>query len=201
VSEDRLGAGPQSEQRPVLWLGVFALLAAVVGACAAVFWANVVRMPEYHIIEDGSATISERALAQVVDADVWFLNCGLVAGAGLGLVAWRWFLGQPYRTPFIASAGALVSGTVCWLVGRLTGPGSFVERLAGAKPADIVPQSLDLRSVAALFVWPLAALVPLLLVGVVSLASGLVHKWQGRASAPAAAEVEAFPGDGLESES
>ena len=45
----------------------------------------------------------------------------------------------------------------------LLGPGSFEDRLATAAPDDLVPISLQLRSLSALAVWPFAAVAPVLL--------------------------------------
>ena len=42
-------------------------------------------------------------------------------------------------------------------------PGSFAVRLAAARPGDVVPVDLTVRARSALAVWPLLAVVPVLL--------------------------------------
>ena len=154
-------ARPISEVVP--WIGLLAALALVVGGLSAVFWANVVDLPTYRILADGSATVSERALTQFVASDAWFVICGAFVGLGLGIVTWRWFKPLGWPTALLAAGAGLMAAVVCWLLGQLLGPGSFEERLATASPDDLVPVSLQLRSWSALAVWPFAAVAPVLL--------------------------------------
>ena len=148
----------------VLWAGLLAGLAAVVGGLAAVFWSAVVRPPTYRILGDGSATMTERGVTEVVAADAWFVITGALVGVGLGLVTWKWFRPLGWPTALLAVGAGLVAGVVCWQVGQLLGPGSFPERLAAAQPGDYVPISLELRSLSALAVWGFAAVTPVLLI-------------------------------------
>lgn len=146
------------------WIGLLAGLAVVVGGLAGVFWSAVVELPAYRILSDGSATMPERALTEVVAADAWFVITGALVGAGLGLVTWKWFRPLGWPTALLAVAAGLVAGVVCWWIGQLLGPGNFEERLAVAKVGDLVPISLELRSLPALAVWGFAAVTPVLLI-------------------------------------
>lgn len=167
LAEDEYADGgrpgpPLSEALP--WVGMLGLLAVVVGALTAVFWANIVELPSYLIRDDGSATVSERALTEFVAADAWYVICGLLVGVGLGIVAWRWFKPIGWPTALLAAGAGLLAGLVCWQIGELLGPpGTFEERLANALPGEKVPIALTLRSGSAPAVWAFAAVIPVLL--------------------------------------
>lgn len=164
VTEEQPPEQSAPEDSPVaLWVGVLAGLSLVVGALAAVFWAMVVKLPSYRIVSDGSAVITERGLTEIVASDVWFAITGALVGAGLGLVTWKWFRPLGWPAALLAAAAGLLAGVVCWQVGQLLGPGSFAERLTGAKPGDLVAIPLELRSYSALAVWGFGAVTPVLL--------------------------------------
>ncbi len=166
VAEEQVAQENDQAQAPqglASWVVVLLVLSIVVGGLTAVFWANVVELPSYRILADGSATVSERALTEFVAADAWFVNCGAMVGIGLGLVTWRWFRPLGWPTAVLAAGSGLVAGLVCWQVGQLLGPGPFDERLAAANPGDLVPIAVELRSPSALAVWAFAAVAPVLL--------------------------------------
>lgn len=148
----------------VAWAALLLGLALVVGALAALFWSGVVDLPSYSIQNNGHAVISESDLAQVVAADVWYSITGVLVGAGLGLVAWRWFRPLGWPVALLAIAAAMVAGLVCWQLGELIGPRDFAARLAAAEPGDLVPISLQLHSVSALAIWAFAGVTPVLLI-------------------------------------
>lgn len=163
---DELLPSDRSSWSDVLqWAGLLAVLAIVVGGLTAVVWAGLVDLPKYQIRADGSAVVSERAYTEFVQADAWFVVCGVFVGIGLGIVAWRWFKPLGWPTALLAAGAGLVSAIVCWKVGELLGPpgGTFVERLAKAAPGEQVPIALTLRSVSAPAVWAFAAVTPVLL--------------------------------------
>lgn len=145
------------------WIALFAGLAIVVGGLAAVFWSAIVDLPAYRIAADGTATMTERGLVEIVSADAWFVITGALVGAGLGLVAWTWFRPIGWPSVVIALGGGLLAAVVCWQVGQLLGPGPEAERLAAARAGELVPVSLELRSLSALAVWAFAAVTPVLL--------------------------------------
>jgi hypothetical protein len=165
VPESTDVAAPSPTYRGVTaWVALLLGLALVVGALAALFWSGVVDLPSYSIQNNGHAVISESDLAQVVAADVWYAITGVLVGAGLGLVAWRWFRSLGWPVALLAIAAAIVAGVVCWQLGELIGPRDFSARLAAAEPGDLVPVSLQLHSVSALAIWAFAAVTPVLLI-------------------------------------
>ena len=146
------------------WIGLLAVLAVVVGGLTAVVWAGLVELPVYRIRADGSAVVSERDYTEFIQADAWYVVCGLLVGLGLGIVAWKWFKPLGWPTALLAAGAGLLSGIVCWKFGELLGPpgGTFVERLAKAAPTELVPIALTLRSMSAPAVWAFAAVTPVL---------------------------------------
>lgn len=153
-----------SSSRVLPWLALMIGLAVIVGALGGVFWAARVKVPAYLVTADGSGSMTERGLTEIVSGDAWFVIVGILIGVGLGLVAWKWFHPLGWRTPLIAIGAGLVAGFVCWQVGQLVGPGNFNDRLAAASPGDLVPMSLQLHSWSALAVWAFAAVTPVLLI-------------------------------------
>lgn len=162
-TDESLPTNPVAEVLP--WIGLLTVLAIVVGALTAVFWASVVELPSYSIAPDGSASVSERALTEFVSADAWYVICGCFVGVGLGIVAWKWFKPLGWPSAVLAAAAGLLAGIVCWQLGELLGPpgGSFYDRLANALPGEQVPIALRLRSLSAPAVWAFAAVTPVLL--------------------------------------
>lgn len=145
------------------WIGLLAGLAAVVGALGGALWSMVVDLPGYEIQPDGAALIGEEGLARIAFSDVWFVTIGAVIGLGLGFVVWRWFRALGWPVALLAIGAGLVAGLVAWWFGELLGPGSFADRVSAAQPGDVVPVALQLRSWSALWVWAMAALVPVML--------------------------------------
>jgi len=163
VTEEQQPEAEPADSAVGMWIAILAGMSLVVGGLSAVFWATVVDLPTYRILSDGSATISERGITEIVASDVWFVITGALVGAGLGLVTWKWFRQLGWPSALLAVGSGLLAGVVCWQVGTLLGPGNFSERLTGALPGALVPIPLELRSISALAVWGFAAVTPVLL--------------------------------------
>lgn len=168
-AEDEYG-DPTRHDRSLLpevlqWVGLLAVLVVVVGGLTAVLWAQLVDLPFYRIKADGSAVVSERAYTEFIQADAWYVICGLFVGVGLGIVTWKWFKPLGWPSALLAAGAGLLAGIVCWKFGELLGPagGTFEERLAKAVPGEQVPIALTLRSLSAPAVWAFAAVTPVLL--------------------------------------
>ncbi len=139
MTEEQQQATEPADSPVAMWIAILAGLSLVIGGLSAVFWATVVDLPTYRILPDGSATISERGITEIVASDVWFVITGALVGAGLGLVTWKWFRTLGWPTALLAVGSGLLAGIVCWQVGELLGPGSFAERLTGALPGSPRP--------------------------------------------------------------
>ncbi len=158
------GLSPSRTMRMMLaWFGSFAALAAVVGFLSGVFWWGVVDLPTYTIGEDFRGYTTERALTQVFSSDAWFAGLGLVVGAGVGYVAWRWFRELGWPVTFLAGLGALLAGGICDLTGQWLGPQGFDTRLAAASPNDVIPIDFQLHAPVVLLIWAFAGVLPVLI--------------------------------------
>jgi hypothetical protein len=144
-------------------LGCLSALALGLGAAAGVAWWGIVTPPTYRVNPDGGASTTERGLASYIGGDAWFVAIGLVVGIGLGWLAWRSFRTLGWSIVPVVLVLAVLAGLVCWFVGYHLGPGDFTTRLAAAKPGDIVPIELTLRTRAALLTWPFFAVIPVLI--------------------------------------
>jgi len=117
VTEEQQQATEPADSPVAMWIAILAGMSLVIGGLSAVFWATVVDLPTYRILPDGSATISERGITEIVASDVWFVITGALVGAGLGLVTWKWFRTLGWPTALLAAGSGLMAGIVCWQVG------------------------------------------------------------------------------------
>lgn len=158
-------AVPRQSFRPgdfVRWLWAYAAVCAVIGAMGGFFWRSIVRLPAYRVSEGGQAVISESDLRAVFSIDAWFVFVGMLLGAGLGWLAWRWFRPVGWPLTLIAAAGALLAAVACWSVPLLMAESPFYERLRAARAGDIVPVDFRLHAPIAVLVWAAAAMLPIL---------------------------------------
>jgi hypothetical protein len=144
-------------------VALFGALGLGLGAAAGVVWWLLTDLPTFRVVNGGGAVTSERGLAGYIAADAWFVVCGAVVGLVVGVLAWRWFGRTGWPVVLVTVLVGAAAGLVCWAVGYLLGPGAFAARLAAARPGDLVPVELTVRARSALLVWPLLAVVPVLL--------------------------------------
>jgi len=141
----------------------FVALGLGLGAAGGLAWWRLVDLPTYRVGEGGQSATSERGLAGFVSGDAWFCVVGTVVGLALGIVAWRRFRDIGWSVVLIGTLTALAAALTCWDVGLRLGPQAFNSRLADARPGDLVPIDLALRTRVSLLSWPFFAVVPILL--------------------------------------
>ena len=144
-------------------VALFAALALGLGALSGVAWWALTDLPTYRVVPGGGAVTSERGLAGYVAADAWFVVCGAVVGLVVGVLGWRWFGRSGWPLVVLVAVLGTGAGLLCWAVGYRIEPGSFAARLAAAQVGEEVRVDLTVRARAALLVWPLLAVVPVLL--------------------------------------
>ena len=164
VTADGPADGPAARRWPdVRRVVLFAALALGLGALSGVAWWALTDLPAYRVVEGGGASTSERGLAGYVAADAWFVVCGVVVGLVVGILGWRWFGRSGWLVVLLVAVLGAGAGLLCWAVGYRIEPGSFAARLAAAQVGDLVRVDLTVRARPALLVWPLFAVVPVLL--------------------------------------
>jgi hypothetical protein len=163
--DDAAFSGATSPLRPVpgrsraVRAAVVCLLGfAVAGALGGVVWDRVTTPAAYRVTTSG-AYIDEPGLSLVFSADGWFL----VVGLGLGLVGGA-ALGLAYRRHGLVMvlavlAGSCLAGYLAYQLGHQLGPTDLRERLRAAKPGQLVPIALSVRSPGCLLGWPIGALL------------------------------------------
>ena len=164
-SPDSVADSPVAERVPPLWRSLisYAVLCLLVGALSGVLWNWIVDLPNYEVHDDGSATITERAITEVFSADAHFSLIGLLMGLILGWLGWKSFFRLGWPVSLVVMSGSLLAALVCWQVGEAFGPGEFAARVSAAQSGDLVPIAFELTSRSAFFVWMMAALAPVLL--------------------------------------
>ena len=181
------GAAAPASRRPLRRVLVpvlaFVALGAGLGALSGVVWHAVVDLPAYRVGDNGGASTSERGLTEFIGGDAWFCVIGAVVGLLLGLLAWYRFRRLGWPVVPVTALAATAAALVCWAVGSRLGPSDFPQRLAAARPGDLVPISLALRAPASLLVWPFLAVVPIL----VGSSLGADEEEAGRPAEPASA--------------
>ncbi|HEY9293883.1 MAG TPA: hypothetical protein VIP98_21595 [Microlunatus sp.] len=145
------------------WLVGYLLLCVLIGIGAGALWEKITPLPTYSIAANGTASTTERGLTEFFASDAWFCALGFFISLGLGIIAWKWFGKLGWPVVVVAILGAVSAALVCWYVGYQLGPGDFDRRLAAARPGDVVPIALNLRSPVALLVWAFGAIIPVLL--------------------------------------
>jgi hypothetical protein len=131
---------------------------AIAGAVGGVVWDRVTTLAAYRVTKSG-AYIDEPGLSLVFSSDGWFLvvglGLGLVGGAALGLAYRR----HGFVMVLAVLAGSCLAGYVAYRLGHQLGPTDLRERLRAAKPGQLVPIALSVRSTGCLLGWPIGGLL------------------------------------------
>ena len=151
---------PTPEQQRLL---VQLLGALGVGIAAGVLWYLVADPPAYLVGDSGNATMGERDLAAVFTVDYWFAVIGALFGLLQGIWAWRWFGYRGWVVVPVVLACSCVAALVAWGVGEGLGPHGFDQRMAQARPGDRVVTDFRLQAHSALAMWPLGAILPVMI--------------------------------------
>jgi hypothetical protein len=161
------------------WIGAYLLVCLIAGSVAGTVWFWVVDLPGYTLDDDFYAHMDEQGHAMVFSADAWLCALGLVAGALLGWLAWRWFGGLGWPCALVAATAGLVGGLVTELVGHVLGPDAFDQRLATAQPSatDLIAVPLTSHTRVYLAVWVAAALLPVLVASLLAIQKEGIARW------------------------
>jgi hypothetical protein len=153
----------ERSQLPLKHVLAFVGVCVVVGLACGLIWKFTAPVPSVAVSNDGSSTVSNQALSEYFGADAAFMIIGMFAGVALGSLAWRWFSRLGWWVSLMAIAGAALAALATWRFGMILGPHDFAARLAAASAGMQIPIDLTLRTPTAWLLWPLGAIVPVLL--------------------------------------
>lgn len=142
---------------------VFVAASVLLGALGGLVWASTAPRPTYLIQDDLTALISERGQATMVGADVSFVLIASIIGFLIGCVGWFVLARRGWLVIVGSVVAAGLAGLMTWRLGLVIGGSDFAQRLAAARPGDVVAVDLELRSMAALLVAPFLAITPVML--------------------------------------
>lgn len=155
-------AGARS--RGVVGLVAWVVASLVLAAVAGLVWAWLAQPAEWVVTDDGRLLLSEQASTAQIGVEMLYVGLGLVVSfAVAALGTWRlrrlgWVL-----VP-VAAVSALAGALVAWRVGVLAGPAGTENVSGPVAPGDTIEASLDVASWGSFLVWPVAALVAVVLV-------------------------------------
>lgn len=167
--EEAVAFDPRRNGLAELWdrtawrIVVFIAGCAVFGAVAGLIWSSVTPLASYTIQPNLLASISERGQAQLIAADATFTLTTAIAGVLVGVGGWLMFYRRGWWVVGATLAGAMAVTLMAWRFGLSIGVQDFTERVATAGAGDVVQIDLQLRSMSALLVAPLAAITPIML--------------------------------------
>jgi hypothetical protein len=146
---------------PGLRLLPWSAIMLVLGAVGGVAWLWLAEPAEWEVTARGIILTEEAARGQFAVV-VTFIIVGAALSVGWGLVAGRALreLGWVLVPVFAATAG--LAGVIAWRLGAALGP-SDPRETANPSLGDRLPAQLDIDAVAPFLVWPMFALIGLLL--------------------------------------
>lgn len=144
-------------------IGALLLGSVLVGILAGVLWWFLTPSAGYTVGDNLGATMGERALSELFVADLTFTVIAALLGIGIGVICWFWFQQIGWWMCLLAIIACAIVGALMWQTGQLISPNDFDARLAAAKPGDVVPVDLRLRSLSALLVAPFVSMLPVML--------------------------------------
>lgn len=135
----------------------------VVGALAGVVWPLLAEPANYTVTESG-VRLGEAEAAKQFGVTVAYAAIGALAA-----VCWGGFCAYRYAARgwphvLVTLAGAAVAALLARRLGVLLGPPDPSTVVGSTSPGEHVPMQLDVNSYGVLLVWPVAALVGLLVV-------------------------------------
>lgn len=169
TSQEEAQAPAAPGQLALLWdrtswrLVVYIAASVVLGAAGGLLWSAVTPLASYTVLDDLSASISERGQAAIVAADATFTLITAVVGLIVGIIGWITLHRRGWWVVSATLLAALAAAVMAWRFGISVGQHDFTERLAAASAGDVVQVDLTLRSLSALLVAPFAAITPIML--------------------------------------
>lgn len=142
------------------------LLAAVVlGLTAGLLWWVLTPEIQGEIAPTGVVVSNAESRRQFGVAG-WFAMLAAAGGLLLGSVGFIRHRRRPVTALVVLVFAGLVAAALQWWFGTLLGPGPVADRSAGLPTGATISMPLDLNAYAALFLWPIGAVISSLVVAV-----------------------------------
>lgn len=151
---------PASRNRAILLtLAIF----AIAGVVAGLVWPQLISHPRMMMTEQGPFPVSEGAAGQLFGMDGWYAVLGAGLGLVAGVIAFVWFRRHAAWTVAAIAVGSGIAAGLSLVVGTYAGSGEVILAWSPDAGAGTVLQApTSIRAYGVLAVWPLAALVPAL---------------------------------------
>lgn len=145
-------------------MAVSASVFAILGVLAGWVWSSVAVPPEFMLYRPGNAYYaSEAEFAHAFEMDVAFAVTGAVAAVVGGLVVGWCFWNRGWAVSLLAAVAAIGAGFLALWLGTQLGPQSVADSAAAARRGDTFTGPVDLGARSILLVWPILALVGVIL--------------------------------------
>lgn len=147
-----------------LWTGVVTTVAlAVLGLPVGLLWESIAPRPTF-IIAAGTTVMADPESQAFIAGDGWYTVLTGVAGLLCGLLGYLSVGRLQRRVGELGlvlglTAGGLSGALLTWWVGHAVGSAGFDELVRRGQEGMSVTGGVDLRSTAAVLVWPLAAVM------------------------------------------
>lgn len=155
---------PSGRSRGVGGLVVWVVLTLLLAAAAGLVWARLADPAEWVVTDDGRLLLSEQASTAQVAVELLYCGLGVaVSFVAAALGTWR-LRSRGWVVVPVAGVTALVGALIAWRVGILAGPAGTDDVSGTVRPGDTVQAALAVESWGSFVLWPVAALLAVVLV-------------------------------------
>jgi hypothetical protein len=133
----------------------------VLGVASGIVWLLLANPAEWEVTDDGIILTEEGAKGRF-GVIVTFVLIGIVVAFLGGLIAGLRLRGIGWLLVPASAVAALLAGVIAWQIGAVFGPPDPAS-VTGTSVGDKIPQQLAIDTFAPFLVWPIFALVGVLL--------------------------------------
>ncbi|HET7326436.1 MAG TPA: hypothetical protein VFJ14_04040 [Nocardioidaceae bacterium] len=171
---------PSPAEPPITWTSVVRTATvtlavfAVAGVVGGWVWAMVTDPPSYRVQTALPDPLPADAIVTAnFESDASFLLVAVVGGLVCAVACTALFRARGLVLLASVLAGSFLASYLAQLTGTALGPASLTEQATGASVGDVLTYPIEVNATAVLLVWPIAAMVGLMLT--VSLLTPVPH--------------------------
>lgn len=158
---------PAQSRRPSLRAGlidaaIVAVWFAVAGAVGALVWWQVTTLPQLTRSGDNASQAPDQLVGQV-GIDGWFFVVAAVGGLLSGIILLAWRRRDPLLMVVLVALGGGLASWVMVRAGLALGPGPEIAALRELAEGGEVSMQLKLHATGMVWIWPVAAMMGVLL--------------------------------------